>query len=217
MPRGPCLSRNLEGQRERSLPRETKSLKELSKNLSISALSLIILTILLEFAVRGYSHFAFPKMMEIDDQLGWRHAEKREKPFVNELGETVLMRQNNYGLRGADFDPAQSSGKSRVLVLGDSFTEAIHVSEEQSFVGRLNKLHPELQVLNAGVGGYGTVQEYLYLDLHGKLIRPAAVLLAIYENDLTDNCLSYYPSFGPRPYAFASGGSVTLVKELQPD
>src|SRR5262249_50059101 len=150
--------------------RETMSAKEIGKNLLLSAVSLVVVAILLEIAVRGYSYFAFPKMMEIDDQLGWRHAENREKTFVNELGESALMRQNNYGLRGADFDPAQSSGKSRVLVLGDSFTEAIHVSEEQSFVGRLNKLHPELQLLNAGVGGYGTVQEYLYLDLHGKQI-----------------------------------------------
>jgi hypothetical protein len=193
------------------------SLREISKNLSILALTLVVVVVLLECAVRGYSYFAFPKMMEIDDQLGWRHAPNRERTFVNELGEAVLMRQNNYGLRGADYDPAQTLGKSRVLVLGDSFTEAVQVSEEQTFVGRLNKLHPELQVLNAGVGGYGTVQEYLYLELHGKLIRPAAVLLAIYENDLTDNCLSYYPSFGPRPYAFASAGSVTVVKELQPD
>jgi hypothetical protein len=193
------------------------SAREIAKNLSLMALSLVVVTILLELAVRGYSHFAFPKMMEVDDRLGWRHAANREKTFVNELGEPILMRQNNHGLRGADYDPAQSLGKSRVLVLGDSFTEAVHVSEEQTFVGRLNKLHPELQLLNAGVGGYGTVQEYLYLDLYGEVVRPAAVLLAIYENDLTDNCLSYYPSFGPRPYAFASNGSVTLVKELQPE
>lgn len=46
-----------------------------------------------------------------------------------------------------------------MLVLGDSFTEAIQVGEVDLFTSQLEVLHPNVEVLNAGVGGYGTVQE----------------------------------------------------------
>src|SRR6185312_10459264 len=117
----------------------------------------------LEIATRVYSGFAFPRMMEIDDRLGWSHARGREKSFVNEAGESVLVRQNSLGLRGPEYDLAAHSGLTRILVLGDSFTEAVQVSEDDSFAGRLRSSKPGMQVLNAGVGAYGTVQEYVYL------------------------------------------------------
>jgi hypothetical protein len=37
-----------------------------------------------------------------------------------------------------------------------------------------------------------------------------------YSNDLADNCLSYSPGLGPRPYAVLDGGNVRIVKELDP-
>ena len=40
-----------------------------------------------------------------------------------------------------------------------------------------------------------------------KLINdPDAVVLMFYDNDLIDNCLSYSPGLGPRPYAVWRGG-----------
>lgn len=39
----------------------------------------------------------------------------------------------------------------------------------------------------------------------GLSFNPDLVVLMFYENDLTDNLLSYYPGFGPRPYATFDG------------
>jgi len=187
------------------------------KNVLVVIVSLSCVAVTLEVATRVYSRFFFPRMMEMDDQLGWSHARNRQKTFVNEAGETILVRQNSLGLRGPEYDLSGSSNSTRVVVLGDSFTEAVQVSEGDSFSGRLQVLRPELQVLNAGVGGYSNVQEYVYLGLYGELLDPDIVLVAVYDNDLVDNCLSYYPSFGPRPYAVASTSGIEIVEELRTD
>jgi hypothetical protein len=71
--------------------------------------------------------------------------------------------------------------------------------------------------LNAGVGGWGTVQEYVYLAGEGVALDPDAVLVMVYDNDLVDNCLSYSPGFGPRPYAFVDQLSNNVRVELRLD
>ncbi|MGI9305288.1 MAG: SGNH/GDSL hydrolase family protein [Gammaproteobacteria bacterium] len=176
----------------------------------IAVLSLL----LLEGAVRVYSALYFPKMMVLDDTLGWRHASGREKTFINEYGESVLVRQNSYGFRGPERPRRSSSGSFRVLVLGDSFTEGVQVSEEQLFTAILETRMENTEVLNAGVGGYGTVQQYLLLETEGTSFEPDVVLLMFYENDLSDNCLSHSPGFGPRPYAQSAAGGIEIVREL---
>src|SRR5262249_1154366 len=102
----------------------------------------------------------------------------------------------------------------RVLVLGDSFTEGVQVGEDDLFTARMERADPHLEVWNAGVGGYGTVQEYLYLATDGLKFHPDLVLLMFYENDLTDNGLSYYPGFGPRPYVDSHDDHLQIVTKL---
>lgn len=172
--------------------------------------------LVLEGATRVYSALFFPRMMVLDDHLGWRHATNVQKRFVNEWGEHALVTQNRYGHRGKEYPPRRVAGIQRVLVLGDSFVEAVQVGEEALFSTLMEELDPRLQVLNAGVGGYGTVQEYLYLEGEGVQFSPDLVLLLVYENDLTDNCLSYYPGFGPRPYAEMKGDELHIIESPDP-
>ncbi|MCI0621669.1 MAG: SGNH/GDSL hydrolase family protein, partial [Acidobacteria bacterium] len=184
------------------------------KNTVLFVLSLMGCLVSLELGLRLYSVFFFPKMMVLDDKLGWRHARRVERVFPNELGEKVLVVQNSFGNRGTAHNYQKTQGKCRILVLGDSFTEGVQVGEEDVFTRVLERKDPALEVINAGVGGYGTVQEYLYLRSDGLRFNPDAVLLMFFENDLTDNCLSYYPGFGPRPYAKMVNGEVQIVERL---
>jgi lysophospholipase L1-like esterase len=171
--------------------------------------------LVLELGIRAYSAVAFPRMMQLDDVLGWKHSPGVRRAFVNEHGESVTVTQDAWGLRGSGHDLNRARSKFRVLVLGDSFTEAVHVGDDEVFTGLLERADPRLEVLNAGVGGYGTVQEYLYLLTEGLRLEPNVVLVMFYENDLSDNCLSYSPGFGPRPYATFQSGAVQLVRELE--
>jgi hypothetical protein len=154
-------------------------------------------------------------MMVLDDRLGWRHARTVKKTFQNEDLEYVAVKHNAYGHRGTDYGLVKSSGKYRILILGDSFTEGVHVKEAELFSSRLEKIDNEVEAVNAGVGGYGTVQEYLYLTGEGLLFSPDLVLLMFFENDLSDNCLSYYPGFGPRPYATWKNGALQIIEQLE--
>ncbi len=76
-----------------------------------------------------------------------------------------------------------------VVFLGDSFTEALQVPYDSSFIGILSNRFPYASLLNYGVTGYGTILYYLQckkmLEVHG--IRPAAVFLTLYSNDVRDD------------------------------
>src|SRR5262249_36197114 len=119
--------------------------------------------------------------------------------------------------RGRSHPLVRPSDKQyRVLMLGDSFTEGVQVGEGDVVSAQLERIDPRLEVLNAGVGGYGTVQEYLYLRNEGLRFRPDLVLVMFFVTDLDDTCLSYDGGFGPRPYAELHGRNVEIVERLDP-
>jgi len=84
--------------------------------------SLLTALLVLEGGIRLYSVFWFPRMMQLDTQLGWKHATNLRKVYVNEFGERAEVRQNRYGHRGHEYPLAKNPKKYRILVVGDSFT-----------------------------------------------------------------------------------------------
>src|SRR5262245_11904308 len=133
-------------------------------NIALVATSLALCVLLLEGGLRVYADLVFPKMMILDDLLGWRHAKNVKRAFRNEIGEQILVVLDELGNRGSGHPKERREGKYRILVVGDSFTEGVQVSESDVFTAQLENADPHLEVINAGVGGYGTVQEYLYLS-----------------------------------------------------
>ncbi|MBN2174895.1 MAG: hypothetical protein JW731_12245, partial [Bacteroidales bacterium] len=57
----------------------------------------------------------------------------------------------------------KQSDRKRILFLGDSFTEGIGMTWDESFVGILQEKHPELELLNAAVVSYSPMLYYLKL------------------------------------------------------
>jgi len=109
---------------------------------------------------------------------------------------------NAAGFRHGELAPAAPPpGRLRIAVLGDSFSEALQVSEPITWVRQLQDrlqlsqdcpLRQEhgldVEVLNFGVGGYGTGQELLTWRHQASAYRPQLVLLLLYPgNDFTDN------------------------------
>lgn len=182
---------------------------------TLVALAGILLALLtFELGLRAGSALFFPRMMRLDDKLGWRHRADVTKTFENEWGERVVVATNAHGNRGRAHPPERRPGTRRVLVLGDSFTEAVQVGEEDLFTSRLEAARSDLEVINAGVAGYGTVQEYLYLRDEGLAFRPDVVLLMLYGNDLSDNVLPYSLRIGPRPWARPEAGAVQVIEAI---
>jgi len=184
------------------------------KNVVLVTASLFFSALVAEIALRFYVDLFSPKMMLVDDSLGWRHAVNAKKTFTNEFGEKVLTVLDEYGHRGSGHPKKHPDGKYRILALGDSFTEGVQVGEADVFTAQLERADSSLDVINAGVAGYGTVQEYLYYKSEGVQFHPDLVLLMLFGNDLTDNLLTYYPGFGPRPYATWTGEGLHIIQTL---
>jgi lysophospholipase L1-like esterase len=101
---------------------------------------------------------------------------------------------NSHGLREREIPYSKSPGNRRILVLGDSFVEAVQVTPEETFArvveSRLEQQRPadSVDVINAGSGGWGTAQEYEFLRHEGLQYEPDIIVLVFYTgNDVTDN------------------------------
>ncbi|MBI3088395.1 MAG: SGNH/GDSL hydrolase family protein [Candidatus Omnitrophica bacterium] len=98
---------------------------------------------------------------------------------------------NNLGLRGpADYGP-KPAGATRLLMLGDSFTFGVGVNDEETFCallqGALDRRGRRVEVINAGLGSYSPILDYLALrDLYLPL-EPDAVILWFDFGDLQDD------------------------------
>ncbi|MEC7984204.1 MAG: SGNH/GDSL hydrolase family protein [Myxococcota bacterium] len=99
-------------------------------------------------------------------------------------GYCVPIRINENSLRGAAVGEKK---KKRWLAVGDSFTFAAQVSEEDSFLGLLNQSE-EREFLNAGADGYGTWQAQLrYKELDKELDLDGLLVVFFIGNDFHDN------------------------------
>jgi len=102
----------------------------------------------------------------------------------------VTMQVNSLGLRGPEIETAKASGTLRIVGLGDSFTFGVGVADEHTFLRRLEKSlnafaapGRRYEVVNAGVQGYNTRDEVLYLKHRWLALRPDLVLITFYLND----------------------------------
>jgi hypothetical protein len=93
---------------------------------------------------------------------------------------------NSKGLRGPEVDYAKPADTYRILVLGDSFTFAQQVPEQQTFAvqlgERLREARPDRRVetINAGTNSWSTAHEYAWLASEGYQYQPDLVLLMFY-------------------------------------
>lgn len=97
----------------------------------------------------------------------------------------VAYQINSLGLRNREISEAKSAGVKRILLLGDSFTEGTGVSLEVTFSKQLEDLL-KLEVINAGVSGYSTLHEYVWLKERGLKLKPDLIILNVNETDFSE-------------------------------
>lgn len=127
------------------------------------------------------------------DAITWKNALPDEelgfvrKPGLSWQGRVspearyVTYRTDENGFR----NPAGVS-KADVVFIGDSFTDAGSVPEEDTFVRKFG-LRSKLSVVNLGRGFYGPQQELIILKRFAFRYDPGLVVWQIFEgNDLTD-------------------------------
>lgn len=100
------------------------------------------------------------------------------------LGRTVSIRTNEHGLRGPPLGPLRGH---RWIAVGDSFTMAAQVEEEETFLALLQAQTGQ-EVLNAGVDGYSTWQAARrYIRLDREVESDRLLLVFFLGNDIFEN------------------------------
>ena len=111
----------------------------------------------------------------------------------------AYVRISSAGLRDREHSIEKPEGVYRVAVLGDSYSEAMQVDAKDAFWSVLgDKLTQcayrpgkRIEVINFGVSGFGTAQEYLMLESMAMRYRPDLVLLQFMNgNDVDDNSIA---------------------------
>ena len=114
--------------------------------------------------------------------------------YTTYVPEPIRVVYNSRGWREHEHS-RQTGWMPRIAVLGDSFIEAYSVKLDDAFSSRLERLAAKsgwnAEVLNFGVGGYGTLQEYLAFTEIVRHYEPRLVLLGFHlANDVRNNDLS---------------------------
>ena len=117
-----------------------------------------------------------------DEILGWRYQPDTTSRHTNDAF-SIEIRIDSDGRRG---EPAGfTDGRPKVVFVGDSLTFGWGNPAEDIFPFLIGRML-DVEVVNLGVSGYGTDQEYLTLRREGLPLGPAAVVLAFSPNDLLE-------------------------------
>lgn len=107
-----------------------------------------------------------------------------------EMIPNVMPDVNSVGMRGVERAQPKPAGTYTVVALGDSITFGIGVKADETFAAvlerQLQERYPEraIEVLNAGVIGYNTEQEFTYLrEIHAAR-GVDAVVVGYCPNDI---------------------------------
>jgi lysophospholipase L1-like esterase len=125
------------------------------------------------------------KFWTYDDLLGWAHTPNQRGRFTHR-DFSVDVATNSQGMRDSEYS-MERTGKRRVLVLGDSFGWGFGVEHHERFSEILENAHPDWEIINASVSGYGTDQEFLFLKQRGAAFKPDVVLLLFHVSDFENN------------------------------
>lgn len=164
------------------------------------AATLIIVLLSSLVALAGFELFlrltgySAPIWYQPDPRLGWTLRPGVRGMFAAEGRAQVSVNDAGFRDRAHPLDKAE--GVYRIAVLGDSYSEAMQVPLEAAYwsllPGQLAAcgFQPgrSIEVLNFGVAGYGTAQQYLLLESTALRYRPDLVLLQFTNgNDVRNN------------------------------
>lgn len=177
------------------VPEPTGRGREIVFGLVAVALVTMFLLGTMELATRLFKPqllFRYPNgMYENHPTRGYRLAPNFRGEMSTPEYRTAVV-TNNLGLREDTDVVPEHPGIFRVLAIGDSFTMGVGVEHHETFLTlaeqSLRVRGNAVEILNAGVPGYGTREEVDVLEKDGLALRPDLVLLCFFiGNDLWDN------------------------------
>jgi hypothetical protein len=159
--------------------------------------------------------FSYPQFYEVDPVLGYALRPNIEGWYRKEGASYVRI--NTDGQRDRDHEQTKPPNTYRVAIVGDSYSEAMHVDMDRTFWKIIERNLPgcgtlagkQVEVINFGVSGYGTAQEYLMLERVWRY-SPDLILLAVTaNNDVLENSRALRKATDV-PYFVYTDGRLTM-------
>ncbi|MDP3698745.1 MAG: SGNH/GDSL hydrolase family protein [Nanoarchaeota archaeon] len=174
-------------------------MNKLLSNILLLLVTTMVCLVFLEIGVRisGVSAlYGYPDgLYENDDLLDYKIVPGISGELIKPEFKTKF-KINSDGMNDREYSE-KNIDDFRILALGDSFVWGAYGTElDETFLKQLevrlneNSNGKNFQVMKAGVPGYGTDQELLYLKSRGIKLKPDMVLLHFYPNDFDDNMVS---------------------------
>jgi carbamoyltransferase len=151
-------------------------------------------------------------------QIGYLFVPNLKARVPTESGG-YLIRSNAQGFRDArDFTKKPPPDKKRIFIFGDSFTAADGISNGERYSDLLEREMPDCEILNFGMPGTGTDQQYLIYREFGRSIHCDVIVVAVLVENIrrvaaryrhftdTRNQLLCYA----KPYFEMNGSELTL-------
>ncbi len=125
-----------------------------------------------------------------DRTKGWYHRANGTGAAPLSGPDRAAVRINSAGLRGREISRHKPEGARRVVVVGDSYVFGLGVDLDNAFTTHLETYLNDsfadddlIEVVNMGVTGYSTDQEYILFQEIGMELAPDLVILVMCDND----------------------------------
>lgn len=161
--------------------------KDILKNLTALFIGLSVVFVVAEVILRLFPKATFPMgsiSCEKDMDVGYKFTPNQESFYRTSCFNIYPIRTNSLGFRDNVWDQGRGF---KIAVLGDSLMHAREVSEGDHTSAVLEKLL-NVEVMNTGVSGYGTVTESLVYKKFLSPLKPEIVILFFTPgNDVANN------------------------------
>lgn len=161
-----------------------------------------------EAALRTWGHSeaapSFQALFTPDPAIGYRLRPGARVRFTTVEFDTHLA-INDQGVRDDAPIGPKPPNERRIVVLGDSLVLAVQVDQQQTFCRlleeRLNRSGGPVRyrVINAGVQGYGPVEELLFFRHVARAFQPDLVITTVFVGNDAEEALGSAPRLRDRP------------------
>jgi lysophospholipase L1-like esterase len=162
----------------------------------------------LDFSMEMWKYAAQLKRPVADPKLSFAHVPNKSAVLMG-----VPVSINSHGLRDREYAEPKPADVYRIVILGDSTTFGWGVPIEDTAAKilerELNRAgipgRTRVEVLNAGVGNYGTVQEVAHYRAFDRAFHPDLVVIEYFINDPEPAPVERSPGLLGRSYLLAFG------------
>lgn len=154
----------------------------IKKIIFILTIFIFLLLLFLEITLRQINYLDSPNSKLIKhEKLGWVTAEGEYIIESNEF--SYKYKVNSLNMRDVEFNEENLKNKIKILTLGDSHTAATGVSNEDTWVKKLQKKlntknKKDFITMNAAVGGYSLSQYLIRFEELKNVLRPNYTIVA---------------------------------------